>query len=259
MQPAIQHKIDYSNRMWLFLDYDGTLADFADTPEDIHPDPELIELLERLSQHPKIRLTIISGRRLNDIERLVPIKDIILAGTYGIELRLSDGTRFNRLPLASVRPVIEQVKAAWAELMDDKKGFHLEDKKWTVALHARDADDDLADATLQDARASAKNILPLNDFVLLGGHKFLEAAPSIANKRDSVRYLIERSPGSGNYLLVYVGDDDKDERAFAVIKEYGGITCIVQTETHDIPADVQFQSPQEVRHWLRSLVKSFPE
>ena len=32
-------------RLWLFLDYDGTLAEFAPTPEHILPDPALIKLL----------------------------------------------------------------------------------------------------------------------------------------------------------------------------------------------------------------------
>jgi trehalose 6-phosphate phosphatase len=259
MQPAIQRKINQSSQLWLFLDYDGTLADFADSPEDIHPDPELIDLLDRITRHPKIRITIISGRRLNDIERLVPVNHIILAGTYGIELRMADSTRFNRLSLASIRPVIEQVKIAWEELIGNQEGFHLEDKNWTVALHARFARDDLAALVLQDAQTAAQKIIPKEEFVLLGGHKFLEAAPITANKRDSLRYLLEQSPDAKEYLLIYVGDDDKDERAFEVIHEYSGITCIVQHDTHDITADIEFRSPREVRLWLSNLVKSFHE
>ena len=37
-----------ARRLWLFLDYDGTLADFADTPEHVNPDPEVIDLLTGL-------------------------------------------------------------------------------------------------------------------------------------------------------------------------------------------------------------------
>ena len=57
-----------AERLWLFLDYDGTLADFAPTPEDIIPDKALIALIEDLVSQPDIRVTIISGRRLAHIQ-----------------------------------------------------------------------------------------------------------------------------------------------------------------------------------------------
>ena len=88
----IQNKEDLLNwalqakYLWLFLDYDGTLADFAPTPDHIVPDPVVIQLLERLAKIPSVRVTVISGRRLKDIQTLLPVKGIFKAGTYGIEL-----------------------------------------------------------------------------------------------------------------------------------------------------------------------------
>lgn len=48
--------------VWLFLDYDGTLADFAPTPEHVNPDPDVVELLRSLSQDPRLRVAVVSGR-----------------------------------------------------------------------------------------------------------------------------------------------------------------------------------------------------
>ena len=45
---ALQRVMD-ADKLRLFLDYDGTLADFAPTPDEVYPDPELIDLLNRLN------------------------------------------------------------------------------------------------------------------------------------------------------------------------------------------------------------------
>ena len=50
--------------LFLFLDYDGTLAEFAPNPDIVLPDDELIQLLTRLKANPKVDLAVVSGRRL---------------------------------------------------------------------------------------------------------------------------------------------------------------------------------------------------
>jgi len=50
----------------------------------------------------------------------------------------------------------------------------------------------------------------------LGGHKFLEIGPTLAHKGRTVDYLLDRYPWPGA-LPIYLGDDDKDEKAFGVI------------------------------------------
>ena len=71
----------------LYLDYDGTLAPFAPTPDDVLPDESVIGLISQLADSPNVRVSIVSGRRLGHIRKLLPINGILLAGTYGVELR----------------------------------------------------------------------------------------------------------------------------------------------------------------------------
>ena len=78
-------RLEEAERLQLFLDYDGTLAEFAPTPDDILPDPEVIEILTGLRDHPDIWVAVVSGRRLDHIRALLPIPGILLTGTYGIE------------------------------------------------------------------------------------------------------------------------------------------------------------------------------
>jgi trehalose-phosphatase len=254
---AISERISRAERLWLFLDYDGTLADFAPTPEHVDPDPELLELLAGLAGLPDLRLAVVSGRRLGHVQKLVPVPGILLAGTYGIELQTAEGERIDRLDHATVRPTLDAVKPAWADLIDGREGFFLEDKGWALALHARFAGEAEAESVLATARriaVTATREAAPELFRLLGGHKFLEIGPRLAHKGRAVAYLLDRDPWPGA-LPVYLGDDDKDEEAFGVIKARGGIAILVAREPRETGADFRLASPQEARRWLETIEK----
>ena len=238
--------------LWLFLDYDGTLADFAPTPDHIVPDPVVIQLLEQLAKIPSVRITVISGRRLKDIQTLLPVKRIFKAGTYGIELIQPTDEVTYRVEYENIRPHLDVVKPQWEQLIQNKNGFFLEDKGWTLALHARFANDTDAGDVIAKAKNIASNELPRDIFHILGGHKFLEIAPKLANKKDSVSYLLEEFPLPEAELL-YFGDDDKDENAFPVIHSHQGYAVKVihpAQESKPTTADVILHSPAETIQWL---------
>jgi trehalose 6-phosphate phosphatase len=241
-----------ARRLRLFLDYDGTLADFAPTPEHVEPDPELVSLLTKLAQHSRLRISVISGRRLSHVQSLVPVAGVLLAGTYGIEMQTPEGEQSNRVAYETIRPPLDALKPRWEQLIGDREGFFLEDKSWALALHARFAAEDEAERVLDEAREMATETASLGSFRLLGGHKFLEIGPTLAHKGRTVEYLLERYPWPGA-LPVYVGDDDKDEEAFGVIKAHGGIAIVVSRQPSPTQADCRLESPQAVRQWLEML------
>lgn len=258
-------------RLWLFLDYDGTLAELAPTPEHVEPSQELLDLLGRLVRHPHIRVAIISGRRLSHVQTLVPVPGILLAGTYGIELQTPDGERIDRLEYEAIRPTLADIKPQWAKLIVGREGFFLEDKGWSLALHARFADPREAEEVLAAARRIATAVQAAGDrdtgpdaasrqpaspdlFRLLGGHKFLEIGPRLAHKGRAVEYLLARWPWPGAQLL-YLGDDDKDEEAFGVIQAHGGLAIVVTQASRETRADFRLESPADTRRWLGDLLR----
>jgi trehalose-phosphatase len=241
-----------AHRIWLFLDYDGTLADFAPTPEHVEPVPEVVELLTSLVEHASLRIAVVSGRRLKHVESLLPVSGVLLAGTYGIELLTAEGERIDRVDYASVRPALDALRPRWEQLIAGASGFFLEDKDWALALHARFADRDKAEQILGAARKLAIETASSGPFRILGGHKFLEIGPEAAHKGQTVDYLLEHYPWSGAVPL-YVGDDDKDEEAFGVIKARGGIAVVVAREPRSTQADCRLESPQAARQWLEAL------
>jgi trehalose 6-phosphate phosphatase len=244
-----------AERLWLFLDYDGTLADFAPTPEHVNTDPELVDLLTRLAEHPHIRVAVVSGRRLKHVQQLVPVPGILLAGTYGVELLLPGGERVDRLEYDMIRPTLDALRPQWANLIAGRQGFFLEDKGWALALHARFAVETETEWVLAEARRDATEAIGSTSpviFRLLGGHKFLEIGPRLAHKGRTVDDLLDRFPWPGA-LPLYLGDDDKDEKAFSVIKARGGIAILVAAEPRRTKADWRLDSPQAARRWIGTL------
>ena len=253
LNEMLSEHLSQAERLWLFLDYDGTLADFAPTPEHVNPDPEIIDLLTRLARHPRIRMAVISGRRLSHVETLAPVPGILLAGTYGIELQTPEGERIDRVEYEAIRPALDGLKPRWLRLIAGREGFFLEDKGWALALHARFANDVETETVLTAARRMATQVTPSELFRVLSGHKFLEVCPRLAHKGQTVGYLLDRYAWPGA-LPLYLGDDDKDEEAFSVIKARGGIAILVAAGRRKTDADYRLASPQAVRHWLETLL-----
>jgi trehalose 6-phosphate phosphatase len=252
----IDERLDNAERLWLFLDYDGTLADFEPTPDRVSPQPDVVGLLARLVQHPRVFVAVVSGRRLSHVQTLIPVPGVLLAGTYGVELQLPNGRRVDRVEFDAVRPTLDALKPRWEELISGLDGFFLEDKSWALALHARFADEAQSDQVLAAATRMATDAIDdgrRDEFRLLGGHKFLEIGPLLAHKGRTIEYLLDRYPIS-DAIPVYLGDDDKDEEAFGVVQARGGIAILVAPVARNTQADYRLESPEAARHWLEKLM-----
>jgi trehalose-phosphatase len=184
------------------------------------------------------------------------VPGVLLAGTYGVELQTAEGARIDRLHYDNVRPTLDALKPRWADLIAGRQGFFLEDKGWALALHARYAAEDETGRVLTSARRLADMAVDRADpesFRLLGGHKFLEIGPRLAHKGSTVAYLLDTRPWPGA-LPIYLGDDDKDEEAFGVVKARGGIAVVVAADPRETGAHLRLQSPQAARRWLEMLL-----
>jgi trehalose 6-phosphate phosphatase len=244
----------HGRKYWLFLDYDGTLAEFAPTPDQIIFDSQLNDLMARLVKHAScLRVVVLSGRTLEQIARLLPIRGILLAGTYGVEYQDWSGARFQALDYQASRPLLEQVKRAWIEIIADSPGYFIEDKAAALALHARHAEPIGSVEILRRAKEAAEAITAGATLQVSTGFLFLETAPGLAQKGQAVTLLLKRHPCPG-CGCVYVGDDEKDEDAFRVINQLGGITIVVTRQGRSSRARYRLGDPTQVRRWLSALV-----
>jgi trehalose 6-phosphate phosphatase len=237
----------------LFLDYDGTLAEFAPSPDVVIPEKEILSILERLVATRGIYPAVISGRRLANIQKLLPVHGLLLGGTYGIEMQLPDGQYHTTYPFEQVRPTVEHLLPRWQALVEERKGFYLEDKGWALAIHGRLAQKDEAERVLTAAYEEAQDLLLDARFRLLKGDRFLEFAPCAANKSQAVRWVIKALTPK-HATVIYIGDDDKDEEAFSVVLASGGFAVRVTTDPIKTRAQFLLSKPSQVRAWLTQLL-----
>ena len=225
----------------LFLDFDGTLIELAESPDAIDVPPRLGLLLARLQRRLHGRLAIVSGRSVADLERYIPVPDIPFSGSHGLELRLSDGAR---VPLHAPRgmgSVRERVRL----FADEREGLLVEDKPAGVALHYRRApDEELRVARFMEELAREAEL------VLQHGNMVVELRPPGADKGDAVRALMAQDPFAGA-RPIFLGDDLTDEHAFEAVAGMDGAGVLVGP-ARATAAHYRLPSVAAVAEWLEA-------
>lgn len=201
----------------LFLDFDGTLVDLAETPESITVPPGLRPLLRRLAEKLDGRVAIVSGRAIADLERHLDCSAIALSGSHGLELRLRDGTE---LPL-SAPAGLDIARREVDRFAATADGLLAEHKPLGVALHFRRAPAEAARAGAFIAELAARTGLMVQK-----GKMVSELRAGGADKGDAVRAFMTEPEFTGA-RPVFLGDDVTDEQAFEAAAEMGGAGILV--------------------------------
>ncbi len=212
----LAHSVASHKSLALFLDYDGTLRDFTDRPEDAVPDPDLGALLARLAKHPSLKVAVISGRSSIFLEKH-------FAG-LGVSLIAEHGYRWFFPEEAAWEIVDPRVDTAWKEVVrphlqqaaDLTPGSSIEEKLSALVWHYRRADPEFglwrAHGLLDELTSLSAN-LPVS---VHHGNKIVEVASQLVNKGVAVNLLLKRwSPD----VAVAAGDDQTDETMFSLEPE----------------------------------------
>ncbi|MFA5148546.1 MAG: trehalose-phosphatase [Candidatus Omnitrophota bacterium] len=213
-----------NSRVVLFLDYDGTLAPIADTPDKAVISKEAKGLLRELSKKRGCRLAVISGRSLKDIKGVVGLKDIIYSGNHGLEI---DGPelKFKSVVPSGFKETAGKIKLDLLKRLAGIKGVILEDKGYTLSVHYRLVKKEDIHLVKAAFHGAVIRYLAGKRVKLSYGKMVLELKPPVEwDKGKSVMWLLTRrefAPGGDPVLPVYIGDDVTDEDAFSSLRKKG--------------------------------------
>jgi len=132
----IVRQIQQARKVYLFFDFDGTLAPIAPRPEMVTLDASIKESLRRLSRSDKYVVGIISGRGLGDLRQMVGIDGILYAGNHGFEVEGPGIIYVNPAAIMS-RKVMESVSQTLARELRALPGAFVEDKVYSLSVHYR--------------------------------------------------------------------------------------------------------------------------
>jgi trehalose 6-phosphate phosphatase len=183
----------------LAFDYDGTLAPIVPRPADAAMRSRTRELLAALARRGPV--VIVSGRARQDVLPFlhgVPVLEVI--GSHGAEAPGGAPVRFSERVRRWRHELEERLRAL--------RGVAIEDKRYSLAVHYRHAEDP-AGARAHIAQAGAA----LAGARVIGGKAVVNFVPEEApHKGRALRAACERL---GCARALYAGDDDTDEDVFA--------------------------------------------
>lgn len=222
----------------LFLDFDGTLVEIAETPDSIEVPERLADRLYALSDRLGGRLALVSGRAVANLEEHCGPLGIACAGSHGLSRFSAARERLGEEP----RALLPAVLAALGEFAA-AEGFAFETKAHGAALHYR-SDPSLEARGLAFATALAGE----HTLVVKRGKCVIELVPPGGDKGSAVRAFMEEQPFAGA-RPVFVGDDVTDEDGFAAVQELGGLGVLVGNRS---PSAAQYRlaDPAAVQQWL---------
>jgi trehalose 6-phosphate phosphatase len=226
----------------LFLDFDGTLVELAETPDAIRVPPSLSPLIQRLAERLEGRVAIISGRAIKDLERHLLCSGIAISGSHGLELRLRDGSN---VPLGVPRG-LDQARERAALYAASVPGLLVEEKPFSLALHYRKAPEREA-----EVHSFMTELAESSGLSLQQGKMVVELRPAGADKGDAVRALMAEPEFAGARPL-FVGDDLTDEDAFRAAAALGGAGILVGAE-RETAAEWRLDDVAAVAEWLEQI------
>ena len=242
-----QDEIDPA-RTALFLDVDGTLLGFKERPEDVVADDELRGALEMLRDRTDGALALISGRQIEDLDRIMTPLVLAAGGTHGADMRWPDGRReaMDAAALARVRPLVRA-------FVDAREGLVLEDKGAALAVHFRRV-------PMREGEVGRflEDTVHGLDLMVQHGKMVAEVKSSRSSKGTAIATFMESAPFVGRVPL-FIGDDLTDEHGFESVNACGGMSVKVGGKGEPTIARHRLADVSEVRALLNTLCRTSQE
>jgi trehalose 6-phosphate phosphatase len=220
----------------LFLDLDGTLLDIAATPDSVAIPGSLVSDLSQAASRLDGAVAIVSGRILDEVDRLLHPLRLPGAGEHGAVIRMANGQSDE---------IDDRVPHDWVDALLDaarsKKGTLIERKSHSVVAHFRQAP--RHEGFFKELCNRLVSMQP-DAFEVLPGRMAVEIRSTRVNKGRAVHRLMKTPPFKGR-VPIFVGDDVTDIDGFKAAEALGGQGADVFVRFAGRPA--------EVRSWLRTV------
>jgi trehalose 6-phosphate synthase/phosphatase len=229
----------------IFLDYDGTLVPFADTPEAAKPDAGLLTLLTSLAQDTENDVVIISGRNKEALGEFFKDKNIGLVAEHGAWIRDTIGNwttagSFDTDWKEIVKPILNRYKQR-------TPGALVEEKDFSLVWHYRKVDPELAWVRVSELKETLYFLTANLKVEVAEGNKIVEVKNAGINKGQAAMNWISKKKWS---FILAVGDDLTDEDLF---RELPNDAYSIKVGLAPSRAKLRFKAQSEVIPFLKTM------
>jgi len=238
-------------KLFLIIDYDGTLTEIAATPEKAVLKKETRQTLEKLLQ--KHKIAILSGRSINDVRRLVGIKRIYYGGNHGLEI-VGPNFKYVHPKAFRLKPTMKGIHEESKKSLKNVRGAILEFKGLSVSFHYRM----VSKEQMPEFKSKIKKILEKwsqkKNIAVRSGKKVIEILPNVDwDKGKAALLLLRKIDPKHKFFPVGLGDDRTDEDLFSSLSTKG-TTVLISPRPKKSKAKYYLKNPYEVREFLEELV-----
>ncbi len=215
------HVVASSPNLLICLDYDGTLTPIVSRPflARLHPRARII--LKKLSKMPGVKIVIMSGRALGDLEKQVGLKGLGYVGNHGLERNLGGHPEIDSHAI-QLRGFILKLTDALKRAMKNVPAVLIENKTYSATVHYRNLSPSAVAKARRIFRDVWSNFSAKIFFKIRPGKKVWEIRPrrGCSDKGRALQLILRSlTPAQRKGLTtVCVGDDKTDEDAFAVLR-----------------------------------------
>jgi len=232
----------------VFLDFDGTLSPIVDDPDAATISDAMRDAVRALAAENVV--AIVSGRDRADVADRSGLAGLHFAGSHGLDIAGPEHTMAHPEAEAAV-PEVEAAEQRLREELAAVPGVVFERKRFSLAVHDRQvATGDVERVHAAVAAAEAES----DGLRVREGKRVLELLPDLDwDKGRAVDWLLdalEVDPAAS--LVLYIGDDETDEDAFAALAGRG-LGLHVGPGVSDTLADYRLDDPAAVERFLRWL------
>jgi len=261
-----------AGRVYLFLDYDGTLVS-GPRGDAIRPRHSVIRRLTQLSEVESFSVFIMSGRPVEELRRLVGIPTLGYIGQRGFEISMPGRPVLHPVEGETAASVLHHVELEAHRALESLGGIEIENRGYGLVLHTADADRDVASDAIQRFTATVRRVDTASSLEVLYGDGVVEARMAGWGKGDALIHIL-READVDSALAIYVGDDVTDEDAFEAVAMWaddgepevpwfasaeegedipGAVGILVANRPRPTGAELFVRDPQEVYEFLSSL------
>jgi trehalose 6-phosphate phosphatase len=228
----------------LFLDFDGTLVEIENRPDDVRLGEGTLQLIERLRDRVGRALALVSGRDIPVIDRLLYPLVLPVAGVHGLQRRDAAGRLHS--PVID-QTIVDAIAARLASAFVAEPGVVIEKKTGSVAIHFR-LRPDFEKRCVALARKIIRDRPGLH---LIMGKMVCEIRLHGDDKGAVIAAFLEERPFKGR-KPIFAGDDATDEPGFVAANARDVLSIKIGADL--TAARYRVANVLELRAWLEDLL-----